>query len=124
MSEKELRQYYWLKKEIKSLEDKIEEFGDGVGAVAIKETIVSGSAPKSSIQEKKMMLLNQLTDARITALEKYIEIERYIASVEDSEIRQIMRFRFLDLRKWNEIDTLMLCGKDYAKKKYYNYRKN
>lgn len=124
MSDNELSQYFWLKKEIKSLEDKIEEFGDGVGAVAIKETIVSGSAPKSSIQEKKMILLNQLTDARITALEKYIEIERYIETVEDIEIRHIMRLRFLDLKKWREIDTIMLCGKDYAKKKYYKYRKH
>ena len=91
--------------------------------MAIKDTVVSGSAPKSSIQEKKMILVNQLIDARITALEKYLKIESYIETIEESEIRQIMRFRFLDLRKWDEIDKLMLCGKDYAKKKYYNYRK-
>lgn len=121
MSEKELSQYYWLKKEIKSLEDRIEEFGDGVGAIAIKDTIVSGSSPKSSIQEKKMILLNQLIDARITALEKYIEIERYIETVEESEIRQIMRFRFLDLKSWTEIGEELHYDRTSVAKKLRQY---
>ena len=121
MSEKELSQYYWLKKEIKSLENRIEEFGDGVGAIAIKDTIVSGSAPMSSIQEKKMILLNQLIDARITALEKYIEIERYIETVEESEIRQIMRFRFLDLKSWTEIGEELHYDRTSVAKKLRQY---
>ena len=121
MSEKELSQYYWLKKEIKSLEDRIEEFGDGVGAIAIKDTIVSGSTPMSSIQEKKMILLNQLIDARITALEKYIEIERYIETVEESEIRQIMRFRFLDLKSWTEIGEELHYDRTSVAKKLRQY---
>lgn len=117
MSEKELSQYYWLKKEIRSLEERIEEFGYGVGAVAIKDTIVTSSTPKSSIQEKRMQLLNQLIDARLTALEKYLEIESYIETVEDSEIRQIMRYRFLDLKTWNEIGEEMKYDRTSISKK-------
>ena len=120
MSEKELSQYYWLKKEIKSLEDKIEEFGDGVSAVKIKDTIGS-SGEHSSIQEKKTELISKLLDARITALEKYIEIERYIESVEDSEIRLIMRYRFLDLMNWNQIGEELHYDRTSVAKKLRQY---
>lgn len=123
MSEKELSQFYWLKQEIKKLEDQITEFGDGVGAIKFDDSIKSTN-PSMSIQEKKIQLLGKLTDARITALEKYIEIESYIEKVEDSEIRQIMRHRFLDLMDWYEIGLEMHCDRTTAAKKMRNYLNN
>lgn len=106
MSEKELSQYYWLKQEVKQLEDRILEFGDGVGAIKYKDVITTHGI-STSIQEKKAELMSKLIEARISALEKYLEIEQYIESVEDSEIRQIMRYRFLALYSWNEIGKIM-----------------
>lgn len=122
MTEQELSKYYWLKKEIKDLEDRLKEFGYGLSATKLDKEI-SGITSTESIQEKRIIIIEKWISARVSALEEYLKIESYIESVEDSEIRQIMRYRFLDLRKWNEIDKLMLCGKDYAKKKYYHYRK-
>ena len=78
MSEKELSQFYWLKKEIKDLEDKIDELGYGVGSIKIKDVIGTSNNQQSSIQEKVAILQEQLINARLTALEKYIEIERYM----------------------------------------------
>lgn len=103
MSEKELSQYYWLKMEIKSLEEKIDEFGYGVGAIKVKDNVGQSNPTLSSIQEKRALLLDQLIEARLSALENYLKIESYIESVKEAEIRQIMRFRFLDLKNWNEI---------------------
>lgn len=123
MSEKELSQYYYLKKEIKSLEDKIEEFGDGVGAVRIKETMINVNPSLESIQEKRMLLINQLIDARLTALEKYLEIERYIESVDDPEIRMIMRLRFLDLKDWYTIGEELYCNRTTVTRKLRKYIK-
>ena len=123
MTEKELSKYYWLRKEIKDLEERLAEFGYGVSATKLDKEI-SGITSTESIQEKRVIIIEKWISARVSALEEYLKIESYIESVEDSEIRQIMRYRFLDLKKWNEIDKLMLCGKDYAKKKYYHYRKN
>jgi len=123
MTEKELSKYYWLRKEIKDLEERLAEFGYGVSATKLDKEI-SGITSTESIQEKRIIIIEKWISARVSALEEYLKIESYIESVEDSEIRQIMRYRFLDLKKWNEIDKLMLCGKDYAKKKYYHYRKN
>lgn len=122
MTEKELSKYYWLRKEIKDLEERLAEFGYGVSATKLDKEI-SGITSTESIQEKRIIIIEKWISARVSALEEYLKIESYIESVEDSEIRQIMRYRFLDLKKWNEIDKLMLCGKDYAKKKYYHYRK-
>lgn len=121
MSEKELSQFYWLKKEIKDLEDKIDELGYGVGSVKIKEFIGTTSNQQSSIQEKVAILQEQLINARLTALEKYIEIERYIESVEDSEIRQIMRFRFLDLMNWYQIAEELNYERTTVSKKLRQY---
>lgn len=123
MTEKELSKYYWLRKEIKDLEERLAEFGYGVSATKLDKEI-SGITSTESIQEKRIIIIEKWISARVSALEEYLKIESFIESVEDSEIRQIMRYRFLDLKKWNEIDKLMLCGKDYAKKKYYHYRKN
>lgn len=121
MSEKELSQFYWLKKEIKDLEDKIDELGYGVGSIKIKDVIGTSNNQQSSIQEKVAILQEQLINARLTALEKYIEIERYIESVEDSEIRQIMRFRFLDLMNWYQIAEELHYERTTVSKKLRQY---
>lgn len=122
MNEKELGQYYWLKQEIKKLEDKIIEFGSGVGAIKYSDTIKS-TGKMESIQEKKVELVNQLIEYRLSALEKYLEIERYIETVEDGEIRHIMRLRFLDLKDWYEIGEELGCDRTTASKKLRKYFK-
>lgn len=122
MSEKELSQYYYLRQEVKSLEDRIIEFGDGIGAIKYKE-VMATSGISSSIQEKKSELISKLIEARLSALEKYLEIERYIETIEDSEIRQIMRYRFLDLFDWFKIGELLNCDRTTASKKLRTYLK-
>ena len=122
MSEKELSQYYWLKQEVKQLEDRILEFGDGVGAIKYKDVITTHGV-STSIQEKKAELMSKLIEARISALEKYLEIEQYIESVEDSEIRQIMRYRFLALYDWFKIGEELHCDRTTASKKLRAYLK-
>lgn len=123
MNDKELSQYFYLKKEVEDLENRIKEFGDGVKSMRYKDISVTSSHNTKSIQETKVELVALLTEKRITALEQYIKIERYIEEVSDPEIRSIMRYRFLDLKKWNEIDNLTHNGIDYSKKKYYKYKK-
>ena len=122
MSEKELGRYYYLKLEIEDLKKRIDEFGDGVKSQQYSADKVSSSHKNKSIQETKVELVSILTEKRISAIEEYIKIEQCIDNVDDPEIRNIMRYRFLDLKKWNEIDRLTHNGTDYSKKKYYKYR--
>lgn len=102
MTEKELSKYFYLKKEIEDLEERIEKLGVGIGSIEITD-MPKGSKKIVSIQEKVTELRNRYIEARISALEEYLKIENYIKSVEDPEIRTIMRMRFLDLKAWEEI---------------------
>lgn len=121
MTEKELSKYYNLKREVQDLEERIAEFGDGVKSSKIKEVAVSGSKSTKSIQETKVELVALLTEKRISALEQYLDIERYIESVEDVEIRNIMRYRFLDLLKWEEIGEKLFQDRTWIAKKVRKY---
>ena len=121
MTEKELSKYYNLKREVIDLEERIAEFGTGVRSNQIKEVAVSGSRKSKSIQETKVELVARLTEKRISALEQYLEIERYIEDIEDVEIRNIMRYRFLDLLKWEEISEKLYLDRTTVARKLRKY---
>lgn len=123
MTEKELSKYYNLKQEVTDLEERIAEFGSGVRSTQIKEVSVSSSHSTKSIQETKVELVARLTEKRLSALEQYLEIERYIEDVEDAEIRNIMRYRFLDLMKWEEIAEKTFQDRTTVAKKVRKYLK-
>lgn len=120
MTEKELSRYYFLKKEIEDLENRLREFGVGLSAINLDKEI-SGTSAHISIQEKRAILMEKWINARLTALEEYLKIESYIEKVDDSEIRQIMRYRFLDLYDWYKIGELTHSHRTTAYKKMINY---
>lgn len=124
MSDKELSRYYYLKQEIDNLEERIKTFGVGVSSIKPRELDVESSPLYESIQEKIVELKDLWIHKRVEALEEYIKIESFITNIKDSEIRQIMRYRYLDLKKWDDIDFLLHNGTNYSKKKYYKYMKN
>ena len=111
MSEKELSKYYYLKKEIKDLEERIETLGNGVGSIKISD-MPKGSSKISSIEEKIVELKERWINARVSALEEYLRIETYINSIEDIEIRLIARYRYLDLLSWEQIALKIGKGQD------------
>lgn len=123
MTEKELSRYYYLKQEIDNLDERIKTFGVGVSSIKPKELDIMSSPLYESIQEKITELKDLYIQKRLEALEEYVKIERYITNIEDSEIRQIMRFRYLDLMKWDDIDFKLHNGINYSKKKYYKFLK-
>ncbi len=59
------------------------------------------------------------------ALAERIRLEKYIASVPESYIRQIFRLRFIDGRSWNAVARKMGGGNtaDSVKKMCYRYLK-
>lgn len=123
MTEKELSRYYYLKKEIKDLEDRLKELGVGLSAINLDKEISSGSSEHTSIQEKIAIIKEKWINARLSALEEYLKIENYIETVEEAEIRQIMRYRFLDLYDWYKIGEILNCDRTTASKKMRAYIK-
>ena len=123
MTEKELSQYYYLTLEIKDIEERIKKFGDGVGSKGFDNEI-SGNGKRDSIQEKYIELKSLYIEKRIDALEQYIKIEKYISDVEDTEIRLIMRMRFMDLKDWDEIGEKLNYDRTSVSKKVRRYLKS
>jgi len=109
MTEKELKRFYYLKKEIEEIDKKITEIEEtgGVSGIRYKEVDVMSTPLNKSILDKLDNLIDQWKERRLSAIEEYLKIERYINSIEDLEIRQIMRYRYLDLKKWEEISKLV-----------------
>lgn len=103
MSEKELSKYFELKREVKDLEERIENVDK------LEESLT------------KVELVSLLTEKRISALEQYLEIERFIEQVEDVELRNIMRYRFLDLYTWDMIADIMYMDRSTVSKKVKRY---
>lgn len=122
MTEKELSRYFYLKKEVKALENQLEEFGDGVSATSYEEKI-GHSGINTSIQEKRAILIEKLINARLTALEEYIKIETYINKVEDTEIRSIMVLRFQELKNWEQIGYELHMDRTTAMRRLRKYLK-
>ena len=124
MTEKELSNYFYLKREAEDLEERLATLGYGVAAIQPKELNISSNKQKSSIQEKITQLKEIWIEKRVKALEEYIKIEKYIGSIEDIEIRTIMRYRYLDLKRWDEIGDLLHYDRTSPSKKMRTYLKN
>lgn len=121
MKEQELNKYYFLKKEVADLEERIITYGVGVSSVKVKELNVESSPKLESLQERIAELKDLWVNKRIEALEEYIKIESFINKIDDTEIRLIARYRFLDCKDWMEIGELMNYDRTTASKKLRTY---
>ena len=124
MNEKKLSRFYWLQKEIKDLEERIAILDSGVSAIKYDSLSVSGSKHIDTLQERITELKETWMDKRVSALEEYIKIEKYILSVPDEELRLIMRYRFMDLMKWEQIGDKMGYDRTSVAKKVRGWFKN
>lgn len=122
MTEKELSKFYWLKKEIKEIEFKLDELGFGLGSPIMSDMpkVHSNTSPTEKLAEKRMQLIEIYIEKRISALEEHIKIERFIDTIDDPELRMIIRYRNLDLMKWEEIGDEMAMDRTTVSKKYHN----
>ena len=125
MTEKELSQYYYLKKEIEDLENKLAELGYGVGA--IKWSLEpKGTALSASIQEKITELKDLWISRRMDAIETYLKIGNYINTIPEPDIRLIATYRYLNLLTWDQTAAKLGDGSDRTTvaKKMRKYLKN
>lgn len=114
MTKEELSKYYYLKQEIKQIEDKIEE----IDSTFMRASLINCEKFErklSNPQEKRMILIEKyekkLEEAKNKALEESIKIENFINTIEDPEDRIIFRYRYIDLKEWTEIAKLTYFSK-------------
>ena len=110
MTKEELSKYYYLKQEIKQIEDKIKE----IDSTFMRASLINcGKIERklSNPQEKRMILIEKyeqkLEIAINKSIEELIKIEEFINSIEDPENRMIFRYRYIELKSWNEISSLI-----------------
>ena len=127
MTEKELNQLHYINTEINQLKCEISElenksivkaqvitgmpFCDGVG----DPTGIRGT----ELSERKMLLNLALTKAEI---EKN-RLERFIAGIEDTEMRIIIRLRHINSLTWEEIGEEVHMSRTGVYKKYKRFLK-
>lgn len=106
MKEKDLNQYYSLNLEIENLEEQLSELHEKE-IKAIKMTGMPGSGGTSDSVGKLASEIVDLSDLINLKLKECIiarnRIERFIASIQDSEMRLILRMRHIDRKSWEEI---------------------
>ena len=110
MTKEELSKYYYLKQEIKQIEDKIEK----IDSTFMRASLINCEKFErklSNPQEKRMILIEKyeqkLEIAINKSIEELIKIEEFINSIEDPENRMIFRYRYIELKSWNEISSLI-----------------
>ena len=129
-----LEQYTDMQAEHKDLVKRIQKLNDQIlkmeeSGYTVVDSVACGKKGKKAIKtvkvegfpypdyERKRSLLKrykkklELFDQEL--LEKTTEAEKYISSIEDSRIRRIMRYRYIDNLTWQQVANRM--GKGYTK---------
>lgn len=110
MTKEELSSYYYLKKEIKQIEERIKEIDD----TFLSANKINGMRYEkrlSNPQEQRMILIEKydkrLEEKKDEALKELMKIEDFIDSINEPEIRMIFRYRYIELMEWNKIAMLV-----------------
>ena len=110
MTKKELGQLFYLEKEIEFLEKQLREIES---KTVISSSVVSGEN-KNNITDKVGEIAAKLADYRTLiciTLEKLCHqrnmIEKYIETLDDSQLRLILRLRYIKFYKWSKIARII-----------------
>lgn len=127
MTRKDLSQVYYLTKELKMWEEKLEQLRQK-SMVGTKKITGMPFANTNEIHDinfehisEIMELQAELDSFRIKIASKIMEIEKYIVTLDDSLLRQIIEYRCCQLKTWKEVSALIGYGTtEESVKKYFN----
>lgn len=135
MTKKELEQYGSLKKEIESLEKKLDRLYDRQDDIPVVAGKVTASSPDFPYTEYRVGVqmsdpkmadeIRKLIWEREKRLEKCRElltmIEQFISEIEDSDLRQIFEKRYIDGMKLRDIAIELNMDRSCIGKKINNF---
>ena len=130
MTIERIKQLNNLKKEIKDLERRlndIETIATGTTQTITGMTLAGGMSDKTSLAAEIADIRALLQEKIVEALWEFQQLTDYISSVQDSHIRRILTYRFVDGNSWTKVAIRMYGGNtgDNVKKACYRYlRKN
>ena len=117
MTRKDLEKIYWLKRELKMWEDRLHELeadmapdtppNDGMPH-SVTNAIKSPTEDKAiAIADHYSIIAGKAAELRFTIK----EVEQFIAGIDDPISKQIIEYRCVKLRTWDEVADIM--GSDY-----------
>ncbi|NLY08869.1 MAG: hypothetical protein GXZ11_03065 [Tissierellia bacterium] len=128
MTKETLKNYTDLKYEIYRIEKRLEKLKN-----TVEHDSVTGSNPEFPYQPIQIHIQGYAT-SRIQRLEKILlqrkeqaegqrlEIEEFIASIEDSRTRIIFEMRYIENKSWMSISRKFgSCDESYARKRHDRY---
>ncbi|MBS5725755.1 MAG: hypothetical protein KHW59_08280 [Clostridiales bacterium] len=126
MTIERLNQLNSLKKEIRDLERRlydIETIATGTTQTITGMTFAGGISDKTSLAAEIADLRAFLQEKIVEALLEFHQLMDYISSVQDSHIRRILIYRFVDGNSWTKVAMRMGGGntENNVKKACYRY---
>lgn len=111
MTINDLEEYRILKIEIKELMEELQEILNcTIGSPALSGMPISKGSTISTVEktaQKRLKLQTILSEKLDKRLEKQIEIEDFLDTIEDIDVRLIIRYRFIQGLDWQEIGEKM-----------------
>lgn len=111
MTKYELTQLYYLEKEIRALEDRIEELERETESCT---QILTGMPKSKGRHSRTAEIAAEIVDTKRLLCEKKLErihtrnqILRYIQTIDSSEVRLIIEYRFVDGLSWRQVANRM-----------------
>lgn len=123
MTKKELSQLYYLKKEIREQQQRLEELETAATVCTAK---ITGLPHGTGINDKICKYAAQIADLRgildLNLKKCFYElnrINRFIASVQDSEMRIILTLRYINNLSWQKVaEQIGEYDEQYPRKKH------
>lgn len=128
MTIKELSKYYFISKNIDSINQRIETLNlTVISSSKINNTNISSSNKNESQTEKtalKLIKLKELLEKEKSKLvEEELMITEFINNIDDETIKYIIRARFIDGKSWNDIATTLNYSRPVPYQKLIKYLK-
>ena len=112
VTKEELSQVHWLKKEIAMWQQKLDRLENQslIKGQQITSMPSGGSRTTSKVEDRAIKMeeiRERIRELRDRAVREEIRILEYIKGIEDVFIRQIIQYRFLELKSWKEVAASM-----------------
>lgn len=107
MTINELSKYYYIQKSIDKLKARIKEIESiSIGSSILTQNTTPNKNIKSKVESvafQKIKLMDKLNDKLERLLKEESKLIDYIDSIDDQVIQLIVRMRFIELKKWQDI---------------------
>ena len=128
MTIKKLNKYFFIKKQIMQLENRLKELENTTISGKPLDIVNTKTFNVSNPVEEKVANIIKLKNIISKKYEKLVKeelaIENYIDSVKEIEIQTIIRMKFLECKTWNEVAKKLMYSRTNPYMKLKKYLEN